>query len=569
MNNRRLLATLLLLVSPAAALAEAKASSSGVNAYFTRDGKSTKVPLFAPASATLPVAEVENEAITLGELSKVLAGAHGAMGDAKSAGKKDFAPLLDRMIDARLLVIEARAMGIPELPELKKAVAEHREQALREMVKAKVLAPVRPDQMAVERAYRETVKEWKVKSVLFPAEADAQAMSAAVAAGKSFDELAKKAVADKKAKGGEPAVFLPRKEMLPQVLEAVQPLDVGAVSAPVKVGEGFAVLKVEAFRYPENPKARQEAEKRSLTGNQQLALARFYKGLVKKYAKVDEKLLAKLDFEAAKPGFAAMKKDERPLVQLKGEKPITVADLAKGLEGQFYHGLEGAIREKRVNAQKASTLDGLVSPRIVVLEARRQGLDKSAAYRQELAEYERSTTFGTFLEKTIAPSIKVTDEEEQKYYEQHKAEFSYPAMYKLESVAFRDVKDAQAALTKLRSGTDYKWFKANAERQVPDELANPSLDGSTVAATTIPADLAQQLAGTKKGDYRLYAAKSAQYHVVHVSDAIATGAQPFAEVKGQIAKKLFAEHVEAALKDYAGKLRKAHPVKVYLTKIGS
>jgi hypothetical protein len=45
--------------------------------------------------------------------------------------------------------------------------------------------------------------------------------------------------------------------------------------------------------------------------------------------------------------------------------------------------------------------------------------------------------------------------------------------------------------------------------------------------------------------------------------------RPFEEVRDGIAQRLQNDALTAAVKDWAGKLRSARPVKVFITKIGS
>ena len=54
---------------------------------------------------------------------------------------------------------------------------------------------------------------------------------------------------------------------------------------------------------------------------------KYYDGIIKRYATVDQALLKSLDFEAKVPGIAALEKDKRVVAQVKGGKDVTVADL--------------------------------------------------------------------------------------------------------------------------------------------------------------------------------------------------------------------------------------------------
>jgi parvulin-like peptidyl-prolyl isomerase len=555
--------------APAPAVPKAPGADT-TYAYVTRaDGASVKVPLFAEDSAKTVIARVEESDITLAELMAALAAAHGTIGDdATKGGKKDFTPVLDRMIEVRLIAAEAREMGLDELAETKQAMEEFKVATGQELLKARVMAAVKPDPAEVERLYRSAVREWKVKSVLFGGELDAKENAPKLKAPGAFDALAKKLVAEKKAKGGGDAQVLPRAQMLPQVLAALDKLKVGDVSAPVKVQEGFAVLKVEEIRYPDDPKARAEAQGASLARRQEKALKDYYETLTKRYAKIDEALFKRLDYHAKKPGLQALAKDTRVLVAIEGGKPITVGEFTETLMGGFYHGAESALREKKINRQKADVFDGMLSKRIIPLQVRADRLEETPEFARRLADYEMGLLFSRFIEKAVIPKLDLSEPQLKKYYAEHKREFMYPTFYKVESLAFGKLGDAEAAVKKLRSGTDFKWLVANAEGQVKPAQRKLGIEG-TLAATALPKEVAAILAGTKKDDYRLHAGPDSQFYAIHVIDVIGATEQPFEEVRETISQRLYNDGITAGIRKWADTLRKAREVKVFLTRIGS
>ena len=284
-----------------------------------------RVDLYGERSVNCPVAAVDGDPVTLDELNAVLATSHQAHGASTQGGKKDPAAILNRLVDARLVVLEARTMGIEELPEVVATIDEIKVTTGREILQARVLKNVKPDPKEVDRLFKDAVREWKLDSVLFTREADAKAMAAEVRKGGDFDQLAKAAVATKIAKGGTTGgQFVDASKLVPNVFGAVSKLKEGGVTPPVKLNEGYAVIQVEAIRYPENPKARAEAEQASLGQQRKRALQAYYKALEKKYARIDLALLKKVDFDAKQPGIEALKQDTRVLARLEGTPPITV-----------------------------------------------------------------------------------------------------------------------------------------------------------------------------------------------------------------------------------------------------
>jgi parvulin-like peptidyl-prolyl isomerase len=528
-----------------------------------------KAPLFSEDFSSTPVAQVEGETITVAQLTGALAGLHVMASDSTQAGKRDFGPVLERLINARLLVVEAREMGIDELPEFKDSVKEFRRNAGQEILKERVVKDVKADPAELDRVYKDMVREWKVRSVLIYQEANAKAFQASLKAGKSFEALAKQAVADKKGEWTDKAEFLPRAKMLPQILAALGGVKPGQVSPSAKVDEGWAIMEVQDVRYPEDPAARAQAEKVVLSETQKKALQDYYVGLVKKYAKVNKALLQSVDFDAPRPGLAALQKDRRALATFPGgEKPITVGDLADTLAEGFFHGADRAAKGKKINQKKLDAFDGLLSRKVVPLEATAQHVQDTQDFGRRVSDFESNLLFTRFIEKVIIPEMKIDEAAVKKYWEAHKSDYTYPAFWRLESLAFKDVKSAQGAIDKLRSGTDFKWLNANAEGQLkPGDRKVPL--GGVLADSALPKDVAAALRGAKKGDFRLYESPESQYYAVYVVDYTPPSDQPFEEVRETVTQRLYLDRLGKAIEEWAGKLRKLRKVEVFITRIGS
>jgi parvulin-like peptidyl-prolyl isomerase len=529
-----------------------------------------KAALFSEEYAALPIARVEDRVVTLQDLSDALSAAHEArLGSAPQAGKKDFAPVLERLIGMKLIVLEAHEMGIDGLPDIREEMERYEKASLREVLKERISKGVEADPGEVEAAWKNGVREWKVTSVFLPAEEDARALVASVKSGQSWDQAVKGAIAAKKIKGGEESQLISRKlKALPPVLEAVEPLKVGEVAGPVRLEKGFAVLKLQEIRHPEDPAAKLEAEEWSKARRQTAAVYDFYKQLLKTQVKVDEKLLKSLDFEK-KPGFAALSKDRRALARIQGAAPVTVADLSGAIGDEFFHGITRAIQEKKVNARKIPVFENLVYQRLFDAEARRLGIPQSAPYRKMVGDHRDALVFGKFVEKAILPDVRVTEGDVKKYYDEHAAQFSYPAFYTISSIAFERQKAAQAAYEKLKAGTDFKWLKANADGQLAEAKRAIEFDGSTVSARAIPPDLGRLLANAKSGDLRLYASQEGGHYVIQVKAVTPPSPLPYVEAREQIAPRIQQQKINQSLEEWVAKLRKAREVKVYITQISS
>lgn len=536
----------------------------GLQAGFADEGMvPLLVPPDSPVFSGIPVAIVNNEEITLKDLhNEVL---ERTSDGGKDVRKIDYPAVLDRLISIKLIVQEARNIGIDELPEIKQLIDSYSKITLREQLMEDQVKGLKPDEADVEKLYKDAVKEWKIKSVLFEKEDDAKKMLQEIEAGGSFDGLIETAIKSGTAKGDAEGQFLKPEKLLPQIAEAVSKLKTGAVSPVIQIDSGFVVLKLEDVRYPEDPKAKEWATQEALNYKKGRAIQSLDRELKEKYTKVNKKVFDSIDYDSKKPGIEKLLKDKRVVAEIKGEKPVTVAELSAEIRQKFYHGIERAAESKKVNERKADVLGELLHKRVFRKEALRRGIHKTEKYMNLVKTYEESVIFGAFVQKIVVPDVKLTLEEVQEYYNRHISEYSFPEMLRLHSLAFFSKADAESAVEKLKKGTDFKWLRENAEGQV--DKNTPGLlkfDGSVLTLNDLPADMQKVLSAVNPGDSRFYSGPDNFFYALYVQDVIPSKKQPFEAVKDVVGRKVFNEKLNNAIDEWTDKLREASDIKIYL-----
>ncbi|MBP2690096.1 MAG: hypothetical protein H6Q83_2283, partial [Deltaproteobacteria bacterium] len=78
------------------------------------------------------VAVVNGEPISLEEFERVLASLHEGAGEKPAGGRRDYSDLLRRLIDGKLVLQEARNIGLDTLPEVRETVKMFEQQTLRQ-----------------------------------------------------------------------------------------------------------------------------------------------------------------------------------------------------------------------------------------------------------------------------------------------------------------------------------------------------------------------------------------------------------------------------------------------------
>jgi hypothetical protein len=536
------------------------------------EGETVRAGLFSPGGAACPVARVGEEIITLEELAEALASSHGDPRAPGSAAKGLGASLegaLTRLVDLRLIVQEAEEMGMLDIPDVRAAIEEFEAQTLRAQLERETVRDVRPDPAEVERLRRGAVRELRVRSLLFAKREDANAFRRRAIVRGAFERLAAKAIAGKKAEGNGRPEWVSAASMAAPIRAALDEAGRGALTPPVRIDRGWVVARLEGVRYPNVPGAREASRRQSLELRRYAGVERAYAALERKHATVDRALLARLDLEAKEPGFAALSGDRRVLARIAGGDPITVADLAAAVARKFFHGMDRPIEEHRVNAAKRDVFQALLRSRIAAREIAARKLADTEIHGKEMDEYRRALAFGTFVEKVVVPDVRVQEEEAQRWFDEHRAEYTAPRMYRLDGLGFGSQAQAQAAVERLRAGTDLGWLRANAEGRVDEDELRLSLDPArTVSESTFGPALAKALAGARRGDLRLYA-DGTHHYVISIVDEIPPAVQPYAEARESVAKRIFAERVARAVREYADALRKAHRVDVFIVGIES
>jgi hypothetical protein len=513
------------------------------------------------------VATVNDEPITLEEFNRAIAASHAARSGAKTAGRIDYSKIINRIINTRLIMLEARNIGLDDLPEIKKMVADYSQETLIKFLLEEHVKDIKPDQGEVEKIYQEMVKEWQISSVRFKREEPARNFEEKIKGGNNFEETVKSVLDEGIAEAGEVGQLLKDEDLAPQIAQVVAKMEIGSTSPVIAIGKkGFIILRLEGKRFPEEEDAEAMKRARLQVLNQERVKAAkdYYQDLRKKYVKINEELLDGLDYESEEPGFEKLLEDKRVIVEVSGEQRITVGELTVALKQKFFHGVERAIKAKEINKKKYVVLEGIVEERILLKEALKKGIDKSDEYKNEIKEYEISVLFGAFINKVIVPDIKIDQKELKAHYQENIKNYTFPEMMRIKELVFASKSDAVSAVEKLRKGTDFDWLSSKAEGQVDKNTGGLlRFKGELLTVSSLPEGVQKTISGANPGDFRLYESPEGYFYVLYIYHLVPGAPRPFKSVQNDIAKEVFRDKVVKAVEDYAARLKEYYPVKIY------
>lgn len=516
------------------------------------------------------IAMVNEDPIYLEEFTKSLSSMHGhGAGDAvNQTGKVDYDAPLKRLIDTRLVLLEAENIGLGELAEIQEPVAAYGKQLLRELLLEKATRDVVADAALMNILYKNEVKQYVLHSLKISSEEEAKKIVADIEAGNDYALVASKAIAAGIAEGTMEIQKHMGKEMLPQVAAALAEMEKDSLSPIIPIQDGFVLIQLKDILYPEDPAARAAVENKVLEGVRSRARAEYIISLQEKYTQIDTELLDSLDFEAKDPGFETMLQDKRVVVTIEGAEPITVGELGAAIQKKFFHGIEQMMGSGKLNRVRTAMLHKILNGRTVDHESVIQGIDKSEPYKKSVEEYRRSLLFGAMMSKVIIPNIQMGEKDIEQYYQEHLQDFSSPAMLRLRSLVFTDKENAENACIKLRNGTELNWLAAHAEGQADAKSKGILRFGDgLLMLSTMPVNLQQQLVNARKGDIQSYADDNGYFYSLVVEDVVAPVPQKLAEVHEDIKEKVFKIKLQQAFDDMTAKLRDYYPVESYVDQL--
>ncbi len=169
-----------------------------------------------------------------------------------------YKPLVQQLVERRLVLLAAEAENLADKAEVAERIAQARDRILEQAFISEKVAAVATEE-ALRAAYEadntmaKGPDEVRASHILVETQEEADAIVAELQKGGDFAAIAKqKSKGPSGAKGGDLGYFT-KDKMVPEFANAAFDLKTGEVSAPVKTGFGWHVIKVVDRRQGQGP----------------------------------------------------------------------------------------------------------------------------------------------------------------------------------------------------------------------------------------------------------------------------------------------------------------------------
>lgn len=394
------------------------------------------------------LARVNGQEITLKQVKERFQGSHrGLM--SLLLNEPGLTRFINREIERRLLVEEAKRIGLDKDPELVEAVQEYKRTIISlTFYRDEVQSQISVSEEELKTFHSKLGEKVRVSLILVPTRAEAEQIREMLTAGTNFAQLAKERSLGRNAEKGGDLGVIGRGDLGPALENAAFSLPEGETSQVVATSKGYGILQVKKrleVQLPDFSQVRPWMKK----------VLASRKGKILKKAFLD-KLWAwqevKIDRQLVKPGILEDKVQEGAIVARLGDSRISVGQLKKRLRSK---GL--AKFDVRVSAEQIGLfLKEMIDAELIFQEARAKGYEKKEEILAQVRKKEEQLILRRLYQEVIFAGIVVGEEEVKRYYQEHRDRLMTPEKVLIGHILIKTEEEARQMLDSIRSGASFE-----------------------------------------------------------------------------------------------------------------
>ena len=285
-----------------------------------------------------------------------------------------------------------------------------------------------------------------------------------------------------------------------------------------------------------------------------------YVDAAKSYEKVATRYRNSKYYEDALNGVErCFKKNFKEYVAIVNGKPITKLEFDEQLEQ-----IPPFARKRYETPEgKKQLLNMLIERRLMVEEAEAQKLYLKSDVIKQLEQARARILQKALYNEEVKKKVKVTDDEVEKYYNEHKDEFKVPGKATVRRIVVKDKNLAHKILQELKKGASFDSL-ARKYSITPDAKKGGLLMGITSQAR--PKELAKWAFNLKVGETsRVIPLRDGNYMILKVEKRQPPRVKNLKEVRLLIVNKLKRQKERDLWEKFRKELFKKHNVKILLS----
>ncbi len=490
------------------------------------------------------LAVVDGDSITEGDFKYALTISHRKE-DLSNAGSLDLKHYLNKLVDDRLVIHEARKSGIDKLPEIQQAIDAYilRESVVR-LHDEEIVKKISVTEEEIMDYYKKNYEELTLGIIEMRSKEGINNILDRLKKGEEFESLAKEySEHPSRERGGQMKI---KKEALTGSLKnAVFSLKIGEITDVIDENGRYYIVKLIDRR--EAPVREftnvKESIRKSIRKQKENELSKQYLEELRKKSniKIDDELLSSIDI-SNKDKYL---QDDRILVDVNGDI-LKVKDFI-------------SMVKPTNKISNEVIINNWIDRKLVDQEALSRHYEKKDDLKNMIKRYEDQLLKNAFIKRIIVPQIVVTEDALKEYYLNNKNDFLRPTRYKIQQITVKTIEKGNEIIDSLKNGADFSWM---AKHYSSDSAADNGGDIGWVTKAELPEEMRSIIDDLKIGDISPVIEVNSSFKIYKLTDKIEGEVEDYIKVKDAVFSKYFNERVSDILIRYIDELKKDAEIKI-------
>lgn len=444
---------------------------------------------------------VNGDSIFTSDIDAVFAKMHSAMSTADK-GAFDYHKLLNKLVNDRLIVQEAEALGIDDDEYVTRLLYERKQNWVRNVyIRNNFIPDTTVSDKSVMKYFAENYHKVRVRTLSVEGKAQADSLAQQIRQGTPMDSLAKLYSVDMfKYVGGFQSMkyWITVEEELRRHLNDAGS---GELIGPFPYRAVYCIMRVEETAPADT------AELAGMRGYIEAMLRdtkkldewnKLVQNLGDKYGlEVDSSAMTEIARSTASVLDSTFQRgSDRPVAKFSGTPVVSELELRQETAHSAMSQATTAI-----DTLLYKSLNKLVEDQLLYRAGLESKLDTLSSINRRLESTKDSVLIEVYLKETVASRIKFNHDEFQQYYDENQDKFREPDQLTLRQVLIDGQERADSSVALLKDGADFDYV-ADKFRKGAKEMAEQSIDASMDAfPKSIQADLAKLTPGQSSNAY--------------------------------------------------------------------
>ena len=493
-------------------------------------------------------AYVDNDPITIGDIEYSLQIDHRREGLSKTEGI-NISGYLDKVIDERLLVHEARRMGMDQHPDLiQKVDAYVLRESVSRLYSEEILDKVTVSEEEIIDHFNKEYEQYTISSIETGTAEDAGIIRETLKGGIDFGMLTREFAGHEFRKGVEEAIYA-RKDLSMAIKNVIDRLETGEISDVFEAGQRYYLLKfIGRHNPPEDvlKTKREEIEQAIRKIKVQQRSDEYLDFLSRKMEPdINHEVLSLIPLEGSSKDLSGWLQDERTLVKLR-DSVLTV--------GEFM---------RMLSSGKGTAKDIIIKQWVDRQAVDYEALDRKYYVYSDLKDmtsrYKNKMLMRMFINNVLSREVEISEDELMDFYQNNQDDFSRPSRYKVQQITSKTESEAEEIKKELIRGADFAWM---AKSRSVDNYASV---GGTIGwwvEDQLSEDLHNVIGELEPGEISDIMVSDGFFRIYRIIEKTDRKVEEFERIRPAVHKKVFNVKYKELYDAYVDKLKKEADIRI-------